>query len=71
MATQSALQAIANEIDTYPNGRETANMAGIKTKATARNATVVVYPVPVDFWWASNIALLVRWDGLRKVDQIG
>jgi hypothetical protein len=54
-ATHSALQAIASETDTYPNGRETTSMAGLKTKATMRNATVVVYPVPVGFW-ASNIA---------------
>src|SRR6266567_9311577 len=54
-ATQSALNATASEIDTYPNGREMTNTAGIKRNATTRKATVVVYPVPVDFCCASNI----------------
>lgn len=30
------------------------NTAGIKMKATTRKATVVVYPVPVDFCCAST-----------------
>ncbi|MCU1337029.1 MAG: hypothetical protein JWO19_2610 [Bryobacterales bacterium] len=47
-ATHRTLQAIANEANPYPNGRETNNTAGMKTKATASKATVVVYPVPVD-----------------------
>jgi hypothetical protein len=46
---------MASERDTYPNGRETTNTAGMKMKATVSKATVVVYPVPVDFWEA-NIA---------------
>lgn len=47
--THSALHAIASERDKYPKGRETTNTAGMKMKATASRAAVVVYPVPVDF----------------------
>jgi hypothetical protein len=54
--THSALQAIASERDRYPNGREATNTAGLKTKATRSNATVVVYAVPVDLWLGSNIS---------------
>jgi len=53
--THSALQAIASERDTYPIGREAINTAGQKIMAMISRATVVVYPVPVDFW-ESNIA---------------
>jgi hypothetical protein len=53
--TQSTLHAIASETDTYPTGRKKTNAAGLKIKATVSKATVVVYPVPVDFW-ESNIA---------------
>jgi hypothetical protein len=53
---QSALQVIAIETDTSPSGREVLNTAGLNTKATSKNATVVVYPVPVDFSDALNIA---------------
>jgi hypothetical protein len=45
----SALQAMASATAAYPNGREMNNTAGLKRKATASKATVVVYPVPVDF----------------------
>jgi hypothetical protein len=45
----STLQAIAKETDTSPSGREAISTAGLKTKATSKNAMVVVYPVPVDF----------------------
>jgi hypothetical protein len=54
--TQSKLQAIASATDTYPTGRKTSNVAGMKMKATVSRATIVVYPVPVDFW-ESNIAI--------------
>jgi len=40
--TQSALQAMASETDTYPTGRKTTNAAGLKMKATVSKATVVV-----------------------------
>jgi hypothetical protein len=43
------LQAIAKETEIMPNGRVAISTAGLKTKATSRNATVVVYPVPIDF----------------------
>ena len=46
----SALKAMASESAPYPNGREMNKTAGLKTKAAASSATVVVYPVPVDFW---------------------
>ena len=52
--THSALHTIATETATYPNGREITNTAGMKIKATARKATVLVYPVPVGFLDASN-----------------
>jgi hypothetical protein len=74
-AIHIALHTIAEEINTYPTGRERTNMAGIKMKATTRNATVVVYPVPVDFWWASNIGTptLLGWPkrrGIRPPDLV-
>lgn len=47
--THSALQATAKDRATYPNGRETTRTAGLKTKATASNAMVVLYAVPVGF----------------------
>jgi hypothetical protein len=53
--TQTTLQAIASETDTTPSGREMISTAGLKTKATRRNAIVVVYPVPVDFSDACNM----------------
>jgi len=45
-------------------------MAGLKMKATTRNATVVVYSVPVDFCPEANIATssVVGW--AKKRDQI-
>jgi len=46
---------MASERDTYPIGREATNTAGQKIRAMISRATVVVYPVPVDFW-ESNIA---------------
>jgi hypothetical protein len=46
---QSALQTIAIETDTSPSGREMIDTTGLKTKASSRNATVVAYPIPVDF----------------------
>lgn len=45
-----ALQAMAAAAAPNPKGREMNKTAGLKTKATASKATVVVYPVPVDFW---------------------
>jgi hypothetical protein len=54
--TDSALHAIANKNDGYPNGRKKTNAAGLKTKAATSRATVVVYVIPVDFWHESNIA---------------
>jgi len=68
-ATHSALQAIASEIDMYPNGRETNKTAGTNMKATTRNATVVVYSVPVGFCWESNIAMPFIGEP-KKGDQI-
>lgn len=40
--TQSPLQAIASEIDMYPNGLETINNVGMKMNATTSKATVMV-----------------------------
>jgi hypothetical protein len=37
---------MASEIDTYPNGRDTINMAGLKMSATIRNPAVVAYLLP-------------------------
>ena len=54
----STLQAIAREAETYPMGREMNSTTGLKMKAMASNATVEVYPVPVDFW-ESNIMLTI------------
>jgi hypothetical protein len=45
----STLHATASAAAPYPNGREMNNTAGVKIKATASKATVIVYPVPVDF----------------------
>jgi hypothetical protein len=56
MATHKALQAIASETDTYPTGRDKISTAGLKTKAIRSRAIVIVYCVPVDFWWESNMA---------------
>ena len=53
-ATEHTLVAIPSERDMYPNDRDTMITAGTKTKATASNAIVMVYAVPVDFL-ASNI----------------
>jgi hypothetical protein len=55
-ATHNALQATASETDTCPNGRDTISTAGLKMKAAVSKATVIVYWVPVDFWWESNMA---------------
>jgi len=49
MTTQTALHTIASKSAKYPNGRETAKIPGMKIKPVASNATVRVYPVPVDF----------------------
>jgi hypothetical protein len=57
--THRALHAIARETDTYPIGRKKINAAGLKMKATTRKATIVVYPVPVDFWDVLNITNLL------------
>ena len=65
----STLQAIASETDTYPNERETSNAAGMKMKATTRKATVVVYPVPVDFWCASTKATSSVVGRLRREES--
>jgi hypothetical protein len=54
--THNALQASASERNKYPNGPSATNAAGMKMKATASKATVVVYWRPVDFNWRSNIA---------------
>jgi hypothetical protein len=55
-AMQIALQTIARETEIYPKRPEKSRAAGLNTKATTRNATVVVYPVPVDFCCVLNIA---------------
>jgi hypothetical protein len=55
-AMQITLHTIARETEIYPKRPEKSNAAGIKTKATTRKATVVVYPVPVDFCCVANIA---------------
>ena len=55
-AMHKALHAAASEANPYPNGRDRNSTAGLKMKATASKATVVVYPVPVDFWLESNMA---------------
>jgi hypothetical protein len=54
--TDSTAHTMASEIATYPNGRETNNMAGTKSKATTKYATVVVYPAPVGFCCAVSMA---------------
>ncbi|MGH9632884.1 MAG: hypothetical protein ACRD7E_31655 [Bryobacteraceae bacterium] len=46
--THNALQAIANETEAYPTGRDAT--AGLKMNATISKAPVMVYWVPVDFW---------------------
>jgi len=54
--THNALLASPSERNKYPNGRSATNTAGMKMKATASKATVVVYRRPVDFNAGSNIA---------------
>lgn len=51
----SELQATASDTGKYPLVRETINIAGLKTKAPISQATVVVYVVPVGFWFGLNI----------------
>jgi hypothetical protein len=46
-----ALQAIPSVIAAHPDGRERISKAGLNTNATARNAAVVVYFVPVVLCW--------------------
>ena len=58
-ATHNALQASASKMDTYPNGRDTISTAGLKMKATISKVTVMVYWIPVDFWWKSMATSLV------------
>jgi hypothetical protein len=62
-ATHDALHAKASAARPYPNGRDTNNTAGMKINATASKATVIVYPVPVDFWWDSNMQpqFILEW----------
>jgi hypothetical protein len=55
-AAHNALQASASVMDMYPSGRDTITMAGTKMKAPTSKPTVVMYCVPVIFWWVSNIA---------------
>jgi hypothetical protein len=55
-ATHNALHASARETATYPDEPVTLRAAGLKMSAPTSNATVIVYPVPVDFCWESNIA---------------
>jgi hypothetical protein len=55
-APHNAPQASPSEKETYPNGRETIRTKGLKMKATINKATVMVYWVPVDFCWESNMA---------------
>jgi hypothetical protein len=52
----SELHAKASNSGKYPPVREIATIAGLKTRATTSNATVVVYVVPVGFWFGSNIS---------------
>jgi hypothetical protein len=54
-ATHNPLQVAANDKATYPNGRESIRITGLKTKATASKAAVVVYRVPAYFCWLSNM----------------
>jgi hypothetical protein len=49
------LNATASEMEACPNGRDRTRTAGLKTPAAMANAAVVVYCVPVSFWWGSNI----------------
>jgi hypothetical protein len=71
IAMQITLQTIARETGIYPKRPEKSNAAGLKTKATTRKATVVVYPVPVDFCCVSNIATpSVKGWPKKKEDQI-
>jgi hypothetical protein len=48
-AAHNTLQAIASNTDPYPKGRGITNTAGLNTRATISNVTVVLYWVPVDF----------------------
>jgi hypothetical protein len=66
----NALHAKANDANPYPKGRDMNNTAGLKMKATASKATVVVYPVPVGFW-DSNIATSWLLGDLRTRQQVG
>ena len=67
--TQSTLQATATETVAYRTGRDIMSAHGMKTKATANRATVRVYPVPVGFWYGSNIKTpRLVGDGLRMLE---
>jgi hypothetical protein len=70
ITTHMALHTTASETDRYPIGRKKSNIAGLKMKATTRNATVVVYSVPVDFCPEANMATssVVGW--AKKRNQI-
>ncbi|MBZ5609210.1 MAG: hypothetical protein LAP38_13185 [Acidobacteriia bacterium] len=71
--THSTLHAIASDADMYPTGRENSSAAGLKMNATTRNATVLVYPVPVDFWLVSNMATSsvgLRRQGIGSPDLV-
>jgi hypothetical protein len=61
--TQVMLTAIASKRARYPNGRKTNNTPGLKMNATLSKATILVYPVPVDFSIESNMATsqVVEW----------
>jgi hypothetical protein len=48
--TQAALKIAARETGKYSTRCVASSTAGLKMKATASQATVVVYVVPVDFW---------------------
>jgi hypothetical protein len=55
-ATHNTLQASASEMATYPDEPEKISAAGLKISAPTSHAIVIVYRVPVDFCWESNIA---------------
>lgn len=52
----STLKIIVSAMARRPKLPKNIKAAGINTSATMRNATVVVYPVPVDFWLVSKMA---------------
>jgi hypothetical protein len=69
IAAHNPLHKTAIETDAYPNGRDTKRMAGMKKKATIRNATVTVYSVPVDFGSEANMATSWLSGWLRRREQ--